>query len=351
MDPLPTAGLAPKRRAALAVLLSSSFAIAATLAASAARAADPGPCPQWRVPASFTVAQTNGPQVRFELSQSGPTLSGRASYGSGDEAVSGRVEGSINGTSFAARAFWTDSGQQSIGNYSGQIRPRTLYGQSGPTTVADIYDGTTYDEYVTPHEPAGWTLHDLTCTYPAPGKALGRVKVPGKVGFGRVGTASTEHPPICDAARSARARNSPAAPGLERQCLASGGSLAPPAGLPPPPPDPPPPDTSAPTTMPTLPPASATSIDPTRIDGLAALGSTIAGQDSALDDARSVDPGAAFQRGFDIATGLFADPRLGAEGRPDTDPEAAAIRASLGVDGRRGFDAAAAYQFGSQGGR
>ena len=41
-------------------------------------------------------------------------------------------------------------------------------------------------------------------------------------------------PAICDAARSARARNSPAAPGLERQCTASGGSFAP---LPPP--DPP----------------------------------------------------------------------------------------------------------------
>jgi hypothetical protein len=30
--------------------------------------------------------------------------------------------------------------------------------------------------------------------------------------------------PICDAARQARARNSPAAPGLEAQCLAAGGT-------------------------------------------------------------------------------------------------------------------------------
>lgn len=32
-------------------------------------------------------------------------------------------------------------------------------------------------------------------------------------------------PPICAAARSAKARNSPAAPGLERQCLAAGGTM------------------------------------------------------------------------------------------------------------------------------
>jgi hypothetical protein len=41
-------------------------------------------------------------------------------------------------------------------------------------------------------------------------------------------------PPICDAARSARARNSPAAPGLERQCTAAGGSFAPLAPVDPP---------------------------------------------------------------------------------------------------------------------
>jgi cell division septation protein DedD len=32
-------------------------------------------------------------------------------------------------------------------------------------------------------------------------------------------------PPICAAARTAKARNSPAAPGLEKQCLAAGGTM------------------------------------------------------------------------------------------------------------------------------
>ena len=48
------------------------------------------------------------------------------------------------------------------------------------------------------------------------------------VAFARIRTEGPS-PPICDAARSARARKSPAAPGLERQCLAAGGSLEPPA--------------------------------------------------------------------------------------------------------------------------
>ena len=48
------------------------------------------------------------------------------------------------------------------------------------------------------------------------------------VAFARIKTEGPP-PPICDAARSARARKSPAAPGLERQCIATGGSLDPPA--------------------------------------------------------------------------------------------------------------------------
>lgn len=57
-----------------------------------------------------------------------------------------------------------------------------------------------------------------------PPVALGRVQPtsPPPVALGRVQSApgSNPSPPICDAARSARARNSPAAPGLERQCAA-----------------------------------------------------------------------------------------------------------------------------------
>ena len=59
------------------------------------------------------------------------------------------------------------------------------------------------------------TRHSLTAPEPRY-QALGRVKLP-----------PTGAPPrsLCDAARSARARNSPAAPGLEAQCRAQGGTL------------------------------------------------------------------------------------------------------------------------------
>ena len=41
----------------------------------------------------------------------------------------------------------------------------------------------------------------------------------------KVGKPKPIDPPICAAARSAKQRNSPAAPGLERQCVAAGGTM------------------------------------------------------------------------------------------------------------------------------
>ena len=40
-----------------------------------------------------------------------------------------------------------------------------------------------------------------------------------------VGKPKLTDPPICQSARSARQRKSPAAPGLERQCIAAGGTM------------------------------------------------------------------------------------------------------------------------------
>ncbi|MEP6634546.1 MAG: hypothetical protein ABJA62_10090 [Luteimonas sp.] len=109
-----------------------------------------------------------------------------------------------------------------------------------------------------PEHPAGWTICDAArdargrnspaapnleaqCAARTPVKSIGRVKT---------NTPAPPHPPgwtICDAARSARARNSPAAPNLEAQCRAAGSPppaaappAAPPAQAPAPPPPPPP---------------------------------------------------------------------------------------------------------------
>lgn len=113
---------------------------------------------------------------------------------------------------------------------------------------------------------------------------------------------------MCEAARSAKARNSRAAPDLERQCLAGGGSMSP--------------------------------IDAAQMDALANIGATIAAQDPDLELVRSSNPAADYQHGFDIATGIFGNPALGAQGNTSTGPGSIGIRASLNASGQLGFDAA-----------
>ena len=87
-----------------------------------------------------------------------------------------------------------------------------------------------------PSRPPGWTICDAARDARARNSPAAptletqcaasktHVQSLGKVG---TGTPSPRPPgwTICDGARSARARNSPAAPNLEAQCLASGGKL------------------------------------------------------------------------------------------------------------------------------
>jgi hypothetical protein len=213
-----------------------------------------------------------------------------------------------------------------------------------------------------------------------PVKAIGRVKLPPTGAPPR---------PICDVAREARARNSPAAPGLEAQCRAVGET----------------------------PPSEAQAID---VNALAAKGEAIANEDPLAVELRNQQPegpvrrgfdigmaaaegqtlpgpgkdrirdslspaeqegfttavsfslernrnaklaatGAAIAKvdpivaaartagrrrldvlyglGFDIATGIFGDPALGAQGNTATGPASLKIRDSLSAAGQRGFDA------------
>ncbi|MFL6229129.1 MAG: hypothetical protein ACJ741_10150 [Pyrinomonadaceae bacterium] len=113
--------------------------------------------------------------------------------------------------------------------------------------------------------------------------------------LGRVQETQTDAAPrpICEVARDARARNSPAAPGLEAQCRTY----------------------------------------------LAAKGATIAEADAELAEARGVEPDALYRQGFDIATGIFGDPAQGAQGNTALGPGSQRIRASLSAVGQRGFDA------------
>ena len=65
--------------------------------------------------------------------------------------------------------------------------------------------------------------------------------------------------------------------------------------------------------------------------------------DSSVDEARQAEDDVFFMLGFDIATGLFGDPAMGAEGNTLLGPGSLAIRNSLGAAGQRGFDASVTF--------
>lgn len=119
--------------------------------------------------------------------------------------------------------------------------------------------------------------------------AIGRRIVPGAT----TGAPTGPPRPVCDAAREARARNNAAAPGLEESCRAE----------------------------------------------LAAKGFAIAQVDAVVAQARVAEPAPEYWQGFDIATGIFGDPALGANGNTATGAGSLGIRDSLRAAGQRGFNA------------
>ncbi len=224
---------------------------------------------------------------------------------------------------------------------------------------------------------------EAQCRAQKPTMTLGRVKAAGPSG---------PPVPVCDAAGSARDRNSPAAPGLERQCLALGGHLPPRPGAP---------DTAAlaakglalanddplaaelrnelpevqrhgfdvglgatdsdtawgpgkQAALDALPPAeqegfkvaASFAMDRNRNAALAAVGATIAAADAELAAARGGEIDARYWLGFDIATGIFGDPALGAKGNTATGPGSLAIRDALSAPAQRGFNASVTLHLG-----
>ena len=293
------------------------LALGAALAAAPALAVDGG-CAQWDVSGAWAAVQTNEATVSLTLQQAGAQFHGNASYDYihnihhdiliDDEerrTDSGPIVGTVTGNSFEATVYWS---KNQIGIYTGQIGPQGLI------------VGSTYDKN-DPQTRADWHSNRVVSCQAsvviAPPMALGRVKEPPKA-LGRVGTAAPRDPnmTMCDYARSAKARNSPAAPNLERQCLAGGGSMTPP------------------------PPAPVAAPD---LDALAAVGAKLAEQDPAVAEARTAEAGAFYQLGFDIASGIFGDPALGAKGNTLMGPGSEAIRATLSAAGQRGFDASVKF--------
>lgn len=62
--------------------------------------------------------------------------------------------------------------------------------------------------------------------------------------------------------------------------------------------------------------------------------------------ARAEDPDIFYWLGFDIATGIYGDPKLGANGNTATGPGAFKIRDALSAAGQRGFNSAVYFCLG-----
>jgi hypothetical protein len=75
----------------------------------------------------------------------------------------------------------------------------------------------------------------------------------------------------------------------------------------------------------------------------AATGAAIAAANPAVAAMRNRRADVFYRLGFDIATAIFGDPALGAEGKTAKGPGSLAVRESLSDAGKRGFDAAADY--------
>ena len=199
-----------------------SLALAAAMAAAPAWA--DGACTQWDASGTWTLIQSTDTAVSVSLDQNQNGLSGQASFGRmeeddfwlcsvaacGDSYVSfaGPVVATIKGNAFEATVYWSDN---KVGVYTGEIGPQGLI------------VGTAFDK-TDPRSTAQWHSNRvMKCSAAAPaspaartGLLLGRVPTPAAT---PTATAKT----LCELAASARARNSPAAPGLERRCAAQGG--------------------------------------------------------------------------------------------------------------------------------
>jgi hypothetical protein len=75
---------------------------------------------------------------------------------------------------------------------------------------------------------------------------------------------------------------------------------------------------------------------------LAAVGAAIAAADPLVARARVAENDVSYSLGFDIASGIFGDPKAGAQGNTATGPGSLGIRDSLNAAGQRGFNAATA---------
>ena len=183
------------------IVFGSIFAVLLPAAAEAA-------CEQWDVSGRWTANQTDDLEIAFDLQQSGTELQGKASARHSQSSWNhGSADGTINGNSFDLNVYWNGG---VIGVYAGRIGPQGriegwTYDKVDPSSSGRWFSNTTVK-----CRPIATGTTSAPLVSEKPYQALGRVKKSGTVPVAPLS--------ICESARNARARNSPAAPGLERQC-------------------------------------------------------------------------------------------------------------------------------------
>jgi hypothetical protein len=287
-------------------------------------------CAQWNVGGLHRAQQSNQLQgsvdiyasAALDLVQNGSQFSGTAISTGRDKydeikRVRGPVVGTVIGNAFEATIYWDNN---TIGVYTGQVGPQGLI------------VGTTYDRN-NPSTRADWHM-DSAVPCAASTAAAAAPPAPPKptvqlVQIDRAAGASAPGMTVCEAAQSARARNSPAAPGLEAQCRAqtaqSAAAVAPAKrgallvqAVP----------------LPAVAPKPVVDAAWRELNG--PRGAFLASQDALATELRNLQAEGAARRGFDFGMAVT-------DGQTADGPGKQAIRAALDIDERDGFDFALRY--------
>lgn len=302
----------------IATIATGLLAVSAALVAPQAFA--DGECLQWDVSGTWHIAQSNGTNVLMKIQQTGINIQGVAEYSSynNDAGKVDTVGGPVNGVYEAGgilrvTVYWSNS---TAGLYTGQV---------GPDGVMSGYSVDKND----PDNKATFRASGFpTCTSRAvapPPPPAPPAKPPVVL---NQATELNDH----SAALAAFATTKPPADQVN-EVNDHSAILAALAATP----------TVTPAKVQPVAAPAARQIDPAKLDELAAIGAAIAAQDPAVAAARNTRPNTAYQRGFDIATGLFGDPKLGAAGNTLMGPGSESIRDSLNAAGQRGFNASVAF--------
>jgi hypothetical protein len=176
-------------------------------------------CSRWDMPARTEIRQSNDTSFTVETSPVQDGFVGKAYLDSMNESsghigrIYGDLEGTVTGSNVRFTIHWGRDFIKGIGAargvYTGTVGPQGRL------------EGDSYDAAHPQSRASWWAREVLRCH--AASTQLGPPAPPPKA-LGRVRSSTPRAgPPVttmCEAARSARSRNSPAAPNLERQCAA-----------------------------------------------------------------------------------------------------------------------------------